>query len=405
MELNTDSNATSGSSCNSGNSGTSGTSGTEGGGLPRTKDGSAAGEGKGDIVRGGLVVGVEGGALAVEELIRRARTALIRYPQFRELHSKIRECHEVSQLSNEPQCASLEGPTGAGKSTLAMEYAKAFPRRATPSGVEIPVLYIQTPSPVSVKGMVSTMLAAMGDPAAYRGTLQSLNARLLKLLEHCRVRLMILDDFHHLISAGSDQKLKIVSDWLKVLVKESRVPVLVIGIEGGCEAVLRSNPQLARLFACRERLEPFAWDVKRPETIRNYDQFTRLAEDAVGLSLRTGLDRVDLLFRMHYATDGVVAHHLNLLRYAQLLALKAARDHITLQDLETSYQERLARIQAGKDNPFRSAGAARLASRPPGDTAAEAPEGEGGQGRRTGKSGRTRQGDSGGLLTRLPPAH
>lgn len=52
----------------------------------------------------------------------------------------------------------LSGRTGAGKSTLVKDYAAAFGRIETEEGTEIPVFYMQTPSPVTVKGMAAAML-------------------------------------------------------------------------------------------------------------------------------------------------------------------------------------------------------------------------------------------------------
>lgn len=60
--------------------------------------------------------------------LTRANTALIRYPRFKALHQDIRECQTMSRLANEPHCLSLEGVTGAGKSTLVRDYAALFPR-------------------------------------------------------------------------------------------------------------------------------------------------------------------------------------------------------------------------------------------------------------------------------------
>ena len=64
-------------------------------------------------------------------LLTQASTALIRYPRFKALHTDIRECQELSRLTHEPQCMSLEGVTGAGKSTLVRDYVALFPRRRT----------------------------------------------------------------------------------------------------------------------------------------------------------------------------------------------------------------------------------------------------------------------------------
>ncbi len=179
-------------------------------------------------------------------------SALIRYPRFIQLHDTIRRCQRLSKKSNEPQCISLEGRPGAGKTTLVKAYASAFPRIETEEGTDIPIFYMLTPSPVTVKGMAETMLEQLGDPAAHRGSQPSLNSRLSKLIVACNVELVILDDFHHLIDTETNRILRKVSDWLKVLIKETQVPFLVVGIEGKVRQILKENEQLSRLFAEQE---------------------------------------------------------------------------------------------------------------------------------------------------------
>ena len=80
-------------------------------------------------------------------LLERANAALIRYPRFKDLHRDIRECQELSRLAGEPQCMSLEGITGAGKTTLIRDYAAMFPRIEEEDGMRIPVFCLETPSP------------------------------------------------------------------------------------------------------------------------------------------------------------------------------------------------------------------------------------------------------------------
>jgi putative protein kinase ArgK-like GTPase of G3E family len=69
--------------------------------------------------------------------LTQANTALIRYPRFKALHQDMRECQELSRLSNEPCCLSLEGVTGAGKSTLVRDYAALFPRMEESTGTRV----------------------------------------------------------------------------------------------------------------------------------------------------------------------------------------------------------------------------------------------------------------------------
>lgn len=279
---------------------------------------------------------------------------LIRYPRFRELHEDIKECQELSRTFGEPQCMSLEGPTGAGKTTLIKDYSRQFPRYETPEGMQIPVFYFQLPGVVTVKGLASKMLEALGDPAAHKGNQTSMDSRLIHFIKHCGVELVILDDFQHLIDSETDRILSKASNWLKALIKETNVPFLVIGIEGKVEMILKSNGQLSRLFAVREELKKFTWDITDPATIQEFADFIQASEAAVGLKLpwRSKSD-ADLLYRLHYATDGVIANIMNLMRGAESHARKRGDDKLEMATLAVVFQKRLMKHLGKTVNPFR----------------------------------------------------
>lgn len=299
------------------------------------------------------------------ESLVKAHAAMIRYPRFSELHEDIRMCQEISKIAGEPQCMSLEGVTGVGKSTLVRTYAEAFPRRETESGTKVPVFYLETPSPVTVKGMAARMLEELGDPAAHKGTLWSMNSRLRHFIGECWVQLVILDDFHHLIDKETYRILEKVSDWLKVQIKETNVPFLVVGIKGKVEMILRANSQLSRLFAVRETLEPFYWDQSDGETVKEFAAFVKYAETGLGIILSEELEREEFLHRLHYATDGVVGNLMNLMRAAALQARKQGTHILTLSVLGRTFDKRLRKHLAGKVNPFDVNAGQRFVAPPP----------------------------------------
>ncbi|MCB0164814.1 MAG: TniB family NTP-binding protein, partial [Anaerolineae bacterium] len=277
---------------------------------------------------------------------------LIRYPKFKELHNDIRECQEESQVANEPQCMSLEGVTGVGKSTLIRDYIKEFPRSETTGGIKIPILYVEMPSPVTVKTLAQTMLAYLGDPGWDKGTQPVLDARIIKFIKHCEVKLVVLDDFQHLIDSETEKILAKVSNWLKTLIKKSGVPFLVIGIDGKVEMILQSNDQLSRLFAVREKLSKFEWDASKPETIQSFAKFMVATEKVIGLRLPwCSNGDAELLFRLHYATDGVVANIMNLMRSARRAADTQGTEQLDLNILAAVYDKRLSK-HVGRENPF-----------------------------------------------------
>lgn len=285
--------------------------------------------------------------------LARTNPALIRYPRFNQLHQDIQMCQELSSLAGEPQCMALEGRPGAGKSTLVTTFATAFPRYDTPEGTKIPVFYLETPSPVTVKGMAARMLEVLGDPAAHKGPLWAMNSRLIHYLkEACEVQLVILDDFHHLIDQQTNRILETVSDWLKVLIKETQLPFLVVGTIGKVEQILTANDQLSRLFAVREKLHPFQWADHDDELIQEFAAFITYVEQAVGLPLSNELERRHWLHRLHLATDGVVGQVMNLIRLAAFIARCQGASTLTLALLAQAFAKRHNELVATTANPF-----------------------------------------------------
>ena len=285
--------------------------------------------------------------------------SLIRYPQFNRLSEDIRTCQEMSRVSSEPQCMCLEGVTGAGKSMLVRDYAANYPTEWTDEGATITVLYAEMPAPATVKGVAAAMLERLGDPAASKGTLWSMNSRLINLIVACKVQIVILDDFQHLIDSETARIRETVSDWLKVLIKETGVPFLVIGMEGEVEPILDSNKQLSRLFAFRDTLRPFVWENTAHTGINDFVQFVAHAERAVGVKLspeclgeRREEGAMELLYRIHYATEGVVGNVMNLMRLSALFARQKKRSDIDLPILATAFEHRLAKHLKLPVNPF-----------------------------------------------------
>lgn len=156
-----------------------------------------------------------------------------------------------------------------------------------------------------------------------------------------------------MIDSETEKILAEVSNWLKVLIKETKVPFLVMGIEGKVEMILKSNSQLSRLFAVREKLERFQWDMSKPGTIQEFADFIQATEDVVELELpwRSNSD-ADLLLRLYYTTDGVVANIMNLMRGVGRIARKRQVGKLEMDILATVFDKRLAKHLCKSVNPF-----------------------------------------------------
>ncbi|GAP21232.1 TniB family NTP-binding protein [Leptolinea tardivitalis] len=274
----------------------------------------------------------------------------IRYPQFNAIQNQITRCRELSKSSLEPQCMSLEGETGCGKSILLKDYASRYPRQETEHGTIIPVFYAEFPSPTTVKSTVAALLEQLGDPGAGKGTVWALNSRLVRLIKNRGVELVLMDEGSNIIESGTNHITYSISDWLKMFIKQTNIPVLIAGMENSVSRIINANPQLSRLFACRASLKPFYFNDEK--SINSFSMFISFAEKAIEIPLTTDVQKFEMLSRIHYATDGYVGNIMNLLRNAGSYSKDRQGNCIELNDLSIAFEERLSKHVRTKVNPF-----------------------------------------------------
>lgn len=289
--------------------------------------------------------------MSQKDKVRLTENIVIESPQFNRIIAKIKECQERSKYTTEPRCLLVTSDTGYGKTTLAKFYCKDFPQATEGEGVVIKVLRSSIPSSASIKGMASWLLKDMGDPMPDRGTTSSITMRLCKLIKACRVELIILDEFQHLIDRDTEQVLTSSADWLKSILNETGVPIVLMGMPWSVrilEAV--GNDQLKRRFAPRMELKPFGWST--PAEQKEFTKFLIVLEEALPLREGSNLYSGDMPFRLFCATQGVMANIKRLVSRAVERALERGLENINIDLLAFAYDEELALGAPGSINPF-----------------------------------------------------
>jgi hypothetical protein len=274
------------------------------------------------------------------------------YPRWQEMANEIRRCHLMNVSAAEPQCLLFTGPTGAGKTTLIDSYAQQHPAVITDTGMVKPILKATIPAPATVKTLVIALLDALGDPRATSGTVGAMTIRLKRFMADCHVEMVILDELQHFVDRDSLKVLKTVSDWLKTLIKDTKVACVLVGLEGEAEQVVGANPQLARLFGDPFVLSPFQWDEARPATIEEFRRFLQYLERLLPLREPSHLADRERAWRCFVASQGIVSYIMALTRRATYLALTAGREQLDDVLLETAFAQRLAGRRRGIANPF-----------------------------------------------------
>lgn len=229
------------------------------------------------------------------------------------------------------------------------ECCATHPQERTPEGLHVPILHVITPSKPTVKGLVELMLRSMKDPMAHRGTENDKTGRLQDLMEGAGTRMVMIDEFQHFYDKVSHKVAHHVADWLKILVDNSTVALVVAGLPS-CLAVLEQNEQLARRFLSPCVMPRFLWtnDEHRDEFIAILGAFQESLGSQFDLPR---LDSGEMAFRFYCATGGLIGYLTKVLRQAVWDALDGNRSSITLKDLAVAHHESVWNAKTFSDVP------------------------------------------------------
>lgn len=288
--------------------------------------------------------------ISLAEKLQIINNIYVLYPRLQEVLAAIEYCHHFSLGKSEPECMFLSGQTGVGKTTIYKAYANKYPRQVTKDGTLVPILAVTIPSPATVKTVVTKLLWTLGDPAYDKGTIGNQTIRLIGLLKDCRVELIILDEFQHFIDRDSERVLKTVSDWLKTLILDTNLPIILIGLPEAEEVLkLKSHSQLSRRFANRHYLLSFGWQSDGGAEFRT---FLHLLESKLPLAKTSNLSEVYTARRLYYASDGIMAHVMKLVRYGTYLTLNKNQEKLDLNILAAAFEKFVQADKPEKNNPF-----------------------------------------------------
>jgi len=179
---------------------------------------------------------------------------------------------------------------------------------------------------------------------------ESLTNRAVRLLKHCGVELIVLDEFHHLFDVDRAKVMTKASQWLKVLIVNTGVPVVVCGMPEA-EYVLRAE-HTERRFKQRLILRCFTW--RTPAGQREFCGMLKKLDETLPLAESSGLANASMAGRFYLACRGVPDYLMTLVRGATAEAIERGNQRIEMDDLARIYERSLAqqRVLAEQANPF-----------------------------------------------------
>lgn len=291
-------------------------------------------------------------SMSIERRMELAEKIYVFYPHLQEVFARMGDCHQKSKRSLEPRCLFISGLSGCGKTSTAKYYLKGFPQIEEEEGKTVPVLFSAILAPATVKSVVTGMLESIGDPCADMGTTVSQTLRLIKLIKKCKVELIILDEFQHLIDRESAKILQNVANWLKTLINETKIPVVLFGMPWS-DVILRANSQLKRRFQARLELNAFDW--KTQEGQNDLRRLLKIVDDRLPLMEPSNLADFHMAFRFYCASRGIIDTVMRIIIAATEIALRRKQEKITLDCLAKAYEDEIGMSDPELGNPFETA--------------------------------------------------
>lgn len=274
---------------------------------------------------------------------------LIEHSRFTMAIRQMERSYLTAIQNGDPFCVAVVGESGTGK-TRTLEYFESLHGETQHKDyTEIPVLRVSVNAKPTIKGLAEEILRALGDPLAHKGTENEKTERIITLMRGTRTYVLLLDEFQHFSDQGGRHIQHHVADWLKVLVDEMRIGLVVSGITRTLN-IIQKNEQLARRFYAPIIMKPFDWNIdeERYEFIAFLSELKPLVKPFVF----PNLSYEEVAFRMHKASNGYIGHLMKIIQSSIMNAICTNTKTITMKDLNVAFTESIWGEIVTCNNPF-----------------------------------------------------
>ena len=129
---------------------------------------------------------------------------------------------------------------------------------------------------------------------------------------------------------------------------DTNLPIILIGLPEAEQIFkLKSMSQLSRRFANCCYLHPFTWDADDGLEFRT---FLHLLEAELPLRESSHLSEEDMALRFYYASDGIVAYVMKLIRSGTFLSLCQNQEHLDVNILAHAFAKYVQADKPSKVN-------------------------------------------------------
>lgn len=270
------------------------------------------------------------------------RTLFIASPFLGAVLDELNECRELSKLGGAPECILITGDSGSGKTSLIETYQKHNLKKESYETTLIPVLCTEVPEKASPVALFHKILVDLKHPYPFESNNEvELREQIKVLVCSCKIELIILDEFQHLMERKSLKILKETANSIKSLIVDTKVPMAIFGMPYS-SIILDSVSQLSNRFERRRVIEPFR--MSNNDELKTYLTFLSMLEDEMNLPEPSNLASGEMAYRLYAYSHGNFRRLKNLLNDVYKASLEKGELHVSSQ--------RLAEVALSRNKDF-----------------------------------------------------
>jgi hypothetical protein len=136
----------------------------------------------------------------ITEILESYDEIFIETSRVQEALDAIKRLHLYGRQGSESHCLLMTGPSRIGKSSIIERYTSDYPEKwVEDRGYERPVVCITPEVPCTLKTLSGALLEALGGIHRRGESQVSMTRRVVHLLNEQKVKLLIIDEAHHLV--------------------------------------------------------------------------------------------------------------------------------------------------------------------------------------------------------------
>lgn len=290
----------------------------------------------------------------IYDIMTRVKSAYFKTRNDEELLVKLKRIERGIADEREPGHAlTVLGESGSGKSTLVRKALKSLTTLQDYDdgygNLMRPILYLTAPSSCTMSDLASEILERLGYENSVIGRGASVYHKVQRSLKNYDTKLLVIDEFQHVLQAPRIKGAAYVTDTLKNMLQDSSWPVhlVLVGLPE-IDTLIERDPaeQMER------RTDPFT--VQDPKFAEDADYFewivTELVENRAGLRLSYDQPN-DLIERLMHGARSRFGLIMHLITWAIEDALESGTGEVATANWIEAYA-RLAKCKHDDQNVF-----------------------------------------------------